>query len=328
MLDRIIVIAAAFLLDMICGDPHWLWHPVQRIGLIIKYVEAFLRRVFRINAEREADKIRKRVAGVIMVILVIAISLVPVCLILYLAGRINRYVRLGVEIIICYQMLAARSLCVESMKVYYALRDGTIEDARTAVSMIVGRDTASLNEEGVTKAAVETVAENTSDGEIAPLLYLAIGGPVLGFTYKAINTMDSMIGYKNERYLDFGRCAAKLDDIVNYIPARISAYCLFIAAAFMGKNYNARKAWHIYKRDRYQHASPNAAQTEAMCAGALGIRLAGDASYFGKVVKKPYLGDDTRPIVYEDILHMNHLAYGAAVFCLLVCAVIMAVVMI
>lgn len=326
MLDRIIVIVAAFLLDMICGDPHWLWHPVQGIGLIIKYVEAFLRSVFRINAEREADKIRKRVAGVIMVILVIAISLVPVCLILYLAGRINRYVRLGVEIIICYQMLAARSLCVESMKVYCALRDGTIEDARTAVSMIVGRDTASLNEEGVTKAAVETVAENTSDGVIAPLFYMALFGVYGAFVYKAINTMDSMTGYKNDRYIYFGTCAAKLDDIVNFIPARLGAL-LMVAASYL-TGLDGKGAWRIFKRDRYNHASPNSAQSEAVCAGALSVELAGDAYYFGKLYKKKTIGDHIRDICPEDIRRANKLMYVTSILMVVLCIAVIFVLMI
>lgn len=326
MLDRIIVIVAAFLLDMICGDPHWLWHPVQGIGLIIKYVEAFLRRVFWINAEREADKIRKRVAGVIMVILVIAISLVPVCLILYLAGRINRYVRLGVEIIICYQMLAARSLCVESMKVYYALRDGTIEDARTAVSMIVGRDTASLNEEGVTKAAVETVAENTSDGVIAPLFYMALFGVYGAFVYKAINTMDSMTGYKNDHYIYFGTCAAKLDDIANFIPARLGAL-LMVAASYL-TGLDGKGAWRIFKRDRYNHASPNSAQSEAVCAGALSVELAGDAYYFGKLYKKKTIGDHIRDICPEDIRRANKLMYVTSILMVILCIAVIFVLMI
>ena len=193
--------------------------------------------------------------------------------------------------------------------------------------MIVGRDTQNLSPTGVAKAAIETVAENTSDGEIAPMLYLALGGPILGLTYKAINTMDSMVGYKNDRYSDFGRCAAKLDDLVNFLPARISALCLWVASVFLGKDYDAKRAWRIYRRDRYQHASPNSAQTEAMAAGSLGIRLAGDASYFGKIVNKPTLGDATRAIVYEDILRMNRLAYGAAVFCLLLCLGIMGLIM-
>ena len=323
---HMIAFIGGFLLDLLLGDPYTFPHPVRLIGRFIAALENHF--LGKKGNEKEVAADKKRAYGCCVVLLVCLVTLCVTAGILAGAYWLHPVLGCAVELLMTYQALALRCLCKESKKVYRCLKRGTLEDARYAVSMIVGRDTNELSDIGVAKAAIETVAENTSDGEIAPLLYLAIGGPVLGFTYKAINTMDSMIGYKNERYLDFGRCAAKLDDIVNYIPARISAYCLFIAAVFMGKNYNARKAWHIYKRDRYQHASPNAAQTEAMCAGALGIRLAGDASYFGKVVKKPFLGDDTRPIVYEDILRMNHLAYGAAIFCLLVCTVIMAVVMI
>ena len=201
------------------------------------------------------------------------------------------------------------------MKVYEALKKDDLEGARYAVSMIVGRDTQVLDATGVAKAAVETVAENTSDGVIAPLIYLAIGGPILGFMYKAINTMDSMVGYKNDKYMYFGRCAAKLDDVVNYIPARISAL-LMIAASFLpGKAYDGKGAWRIWRRDRRKHASPNSAQTEAVCAGSLGVQLAGDASYFGKIVKKPTIGDALRPVEYEDIKRANGLLYRTAILC-------------
>lgn len=211
-----------------------------------------------------------------------------------------------------FQILATKSLRVESMKVYKCLKQDDIEAARRAVSMIVGRDTAVLDEVGVAKAAIETVAENTSDGVIAPMLYTALGGPVLGFLYKAVNTMDSMIGYKNDKYLYFGRVAAKLDDIVNYIPARISAYLMILAALSGGKSLDGRRAFKIYKRDNRKHASPNSAQTEAVCAGALGIQLAGDAVYFGKIVKKPYIGDACRRVEAEDIKRANRLMYRTA----------------
>lgn len=197
--------------------------------------------------------------------------------------------------------------------------------------MIVGRDTMELTQEGVAKAAVETVAENTSDGIIAPMIYTAIGGPVLGYVYKSINTMDSMVGYKNDRYMNFGRAAAKLDDIVNYIPARVSAVIMIEAAGILSvfsKKYDAKRAARIFKRDRYNHASPNSAQTEAVCAGALGLRLAGDASYFGKVVKKPYIGDEIRKIEKEDIVRANKLLYVSAFICELLCVIILGVVLI
>ncbi|MCR5607989.1 MAG: adenosylcobinamide-phosphate synthase CbiB, partial [Lachnospiraceae bacterium] len=230
-----------------------------------------------------------------------------------------------------YYILATKCLRVESMKVYDCLKSGSLEESRKAVSMIVGRDTACLNEEGITKAAIETVAENTSDGVIAPMIYTAIGGPVLGFIYKGINTMDSMIGYKNDKYINFGRAAAKLDDVVNYIPARISAISMicaaFICRIFGGTNiYSAKRAYNIFKRDRYNHKSPNSAQTESVCAGALGLKLAGDAVYFGKLVKKPFIGDETRKTEYEDIKRANNLMYITAVLCEIVCLLIMIVI--
>lgn len=185
------------------------------------------------------------------------------------------------------------------MKVCSALKEGDIEKARKAVSMIVGRDTAVLDRDGIARAAVETVAENTSDGVIAPFFFMAVFGPAGGFFYKAVNTMDSMVGYKNETYLLFGRAAAKLDDAVNWLPARLSGMLLTAAAGFFREWME--NAWRIFKRDRFNHASPNSAQGEAACAGALHLRLAGDAWYFGTLYKKPYIGDDDRPIRPDDI---------------------------
>lgn len=239
--------------------------------------------------------------------------------ILYLAYHISFYLGLAVESFMCYQILATKSLKVESDRVYQEIQTGDIARARKAVSMIVGRDTQNLTIEGVTKAAVETVAENTSDGVIAPLFYMVIGGALLGFGYKAVNTMDSMVGYKNDRYLYFGRTAAKLDDIVNYIPARISALLMVVSCFLCGKEFDGKRAWYIFKRDRCKHASPNSAQTEAVCAGALGIRLAGNASYFGKIVEKPYIGDAERAVETEDIKRADRLLYATAILCEAIC---------
>lgn len=323
MTDRIIVLVTAFILDMIIGDPHWLWHPVQGIGRLIEYTEQLLRRVFALREEREADRGKKKVAGGILVILVLLPSVLVPMLILYAAERIHPYVRLAAEIVLCYQMLAMKSLRVESMKVYHALMKQDIEGARQAVSMIVGRDTEKLSEEGITKAAVETVAENTSDGVIAPLIYMALFGACGAFFYKAVNTMDSMIGYKNDKYIYLGMIAAKLDDVVNYIPARLSALFMIVVSGVLGMN--AKQAWRIYKRDRYQHASPNSAQTEAVCAGALTIQLAGDAYYFGELYHKPVIGDADRPILPEDIRSANRLMYGTSILTLLVAVIVLAV---
>ena len=298
---------AGFVLDLLIGDPHFFPHPVRWIGnLISGLTEKLLK-------EEDAPE-RKRKAGLVTVVIVIAISVSITALILHISYTFNTYLGIIIEAIITYQCLAAKSLYTESMKVYYGLQD-SLEAGREAVSMIVGRDTASLDEQGVTKAAVETVAENTSDGVIAPMLYLAIGGPVLGICYKAINTMDSMIGYKNDKYMDFGRYAAKLDDIVNFLPARISAWLMIFSCHFLGKDYSASEAKRIFKRDRFNHASPNSAQTESVCAGALGLQLAGPASYFGKVVEKKYIGDKSREICLEDIKRANHLMFATSFIC-------------
>ena len=230
--------------------------------------------------------------------------------ILYLAYHISFYLGLAVESFMCYQILATKSLKVESDRVYIALKDKGLEAGRKAVSMIVGRDTQNLTEEGVTKAAVETVAENTSDGVIAPLFYMLIGGAVLGFTYKAINTMDSMVGYKNDKYQWFGTAAAKLDDVVNFIPARVSAVLMILAAYLTGMD--GKNAARIFRRDRFNHKSPNSAQTEAVMAGALDVQLAGDAWYFGKLHKKPTIGDPVREMELLDIRRSHKLLYGTA----------------
>jgi adenosylcobinamide-phosphate synthase len=183
--------------------------------------------------------------------------------------------------------------------------------------MIVGRDTQNLKESGIIKAAVETVAENTSDGSIAPLFYMVIGGAGLGFFYKAVNTMDSMVGYKNERYLYFGKVAARMDDLLNYIPARMSAYLMILGTAFT--NNSTKNAWKIYRRDRYNHASPNSAHTEAVVAGALEVQLAGDAYYFGKLYPKKTIGDDIRPAEVDDIKRANELLYITAALGMILC---------
>lgn len=294
-----------FILDFLFGDPVWLYHPIRLIGALIAFLEKQFRRICK------DQKNAQFVAGGALWILVVLVSVVVPCLFLYAAGRVHPVLRFLLESFWCWQLLAAKGLKQESMKVYAEVKKGDLPGARKAVSMIVGRDTQCLDEAGVVKAAVETVAENTSDGVTAPLLFMMIGGAPLGFFYKAVNTMDSMIGYKDEKYLYLGRCAAKMDDVLNYIPARLSAF-LMIAASWVLK-MDARGAWRIYLRDRRKHASPNSAQTEAVCAGALQIRLAGDAWYFGKLYKKDYIGDDIRPVEAEDIPRADRLMYGTAV---------------
>lgn len=306
IVSSLIAVIIGFILDLIFGDPYSLPHPVRFIGNLISFLERFLR-----------GKIKSEyVSGVILSIIVITISTGIPLLILIVAQYISPYLRLVIESFMCYQILATASLKKESMKVYYSLDKGDLNEARKNLSMIVGRDVESLDEKNVAKAAVETVAENTSDGIIAPLVFMIIGGAPLGFLYKSINTMDSMIGYKNEKYINFGRFAAKLDDVVNYIPSRISAYIMIISSFLLRMNYKG--SIKVYKRDRYNHASPNSAQTESVCAGALSIQLAGDAYYFGKLYKKPTIGDDLRPINKRDIVLSNKLMYATAIISLII----------
>lgn len=294
-----------FVLDFLFGDPHFIYHPVRLMGALISLLE----RGARHGAGRNPKALLAAGAGIWIVTAGCAVAIS--WLLLYVAQLIHPGLRFLLESFWCYQLLAARSLKQESMKVYKELKKGNLEGARKAVSMIVGRDTQSLDETGVIKAAVETVAENTSDGVTAPLLFMMLGGAPLGFFYKAANTMDSMLGYKDERYLYLGRCAAKLDDVLNYLPSRLSAALMIAAAWLLGMD--GRGAARIYKRDRRKHASPNSAQTEAVCAGALQLRLAGDAHYFGKLYKKEYIGDDIRAAEPEDIARANRLMYGTAV---------------
>ena len=305
MYYHMIAFLAGFLLDLLIGDPHWLYHPVRLIGNLIAFLEKILRKIFP-----KTDK-GELAAGTVEVILVCLLSGGIPFLMLHILYGISVWAGFALETFWCYQLLATKSLKTESMKVYDRLKNGTLDEARYAVSMIVGRDTQSLTEEGVTKAAVETVAENASDGVIAPMLYMAIGGVWLMFLYKGINTMDSMLGYKNDKYLYFGRCAAKLDDVANFIPARLSGWLMVAASGLTG--FNWKNAARIYRRDRRNHASPNSAQTEAAMAGALGVQLAGNAFYFGKLYEKPTIGDPDRTVEYEDIPRANRILYGTAV---------------
>ena len=281
MLYHSIAFFLGFLLDLILGDPYWLPHPIRLIGnLIVALEKRFLSKETKGKEHKEQEKSERR-RGTLLVFIVLSVTFAVTAFLVIGTYLLHPYLGVAVETIMTYQILAVKCLKVESMKVYQSLTKEGIEEARKAVAMIVGRDTAVLDGTGVAKAAIETVAENTSDGVIAPMLYTALGGPVLGFLYKAVNTMDSMIGYKNEKYLNFGRTAAKLDDVCNYLPSRISAYLMIAAAYLGGSDFSGKGAYRIYKRDRRNHASPNSAQTESVCAGALGIQLAGDAVYFG-----------------------------------------------
>ena len=303
-----------FFLDLLIGDPHGMPHPVVYIGKLIDVTEKGMRKMFPKTVRGE------NFAGAAVWLIVVTVSAGIPLLVLHLAYGANCWLGLLLETILCAQILATKSLKTESMKVYQALQTGDLSKARYAVSMIVGRDTQYLDEAGVTRAAVETVAENTSDGIIAPMLFLAIGGAPLGFFYKAVNTMDSMLGYVEMPYKNVGLVPAKMDDVFNYIPARISAFLMLAAGGFLGMD--VKNGWKIFKRDRYNHSSPNSAQTESVCAGLLGLRLAGDAWYHGVLHKKKFIGDALREIEPEDIPRACRLLYGTSFLGLLVfCAV-------
>ena len=316
------------MLDLLIGDPHFIPHPVRLIGSLISFCDKRLNCDAGYNISEKKINLIKYKRGMLLAFTVIIATFAISVIIIVAAYSINLYAGVIAEAVMTWQILATKCLRVESMRVYDALRTDGVDAGRRAVSMIVGRDTSVLDAAGVTRAAVETIAENTSDGVIAPMLYTAIGGPVLGFVYKAVNTMDSMLGYKNDKYMYFGRFAARLDDVVNFIPARISAY-LMIAAAFIGgRQFDGKNAYRIFKRDRFNHASPNSAQTESVCAGALRVQLAGDAVYFGKLVKKKYIGDGLREIEYEDIKRANRLMYITAFLCELLSVAVMSLVLI
>lgn len=294
-----IALFLGILVDLVIGDPKGWPHPVIAIGWLIAHLERSLRRLF------PETKRGERLAGIVLTVMVVGISILLPAAVLWCSYRLHPMAGILVEAWFCGRLLAAKSLKTESIKVAYALEREGLAVGRQAVSMIVGRDTERLDEAGVIRAAVETVAENTSDGVIAPLLFMAFFGGTGGFFYKAVNTMDSMVGYKNDIYQYFGTAAAKWDDFVNFIPARVSAVMMTAASFFCGRKM--REAWRIFRRDRFCHASPNSAQTEAVMAGALQIQLAGEAWYFGKKYQKPTIGDDIRPVELADIARSNRL---------------------
>ncbi len=322
LIYHMFALAAAIILDAVIGDPHALPHPIRAIGRLITALEAGL-------YPKEADQADTSVypaRGRMLWIIVMAVTATATSAAIIIPYMLYPPAGFIVEIILTFYILAAGSLRNESMGVYDALPD--INAAKGRLSMIVGRDTDRLDEAGVVRAAVETVAENTSDGVLAPLIYTAIGGPVLGMLYKAVNTMDSMLGYHNSRYEYFGRFAAKCDDIANFVPSRLSALFMILSVPFAAlrermKVYGMKRAYGIWRRDRLNHKSPNSAQTESVCAGALGIRLGGDNYYGGELVSKPFIGDDTRPIEKEDIKRAIRLMFSAEILCTAVIMLIM-----
>ena len=303
-----LAIALGFVLDWIFGDPQGMWHPVCAIGSLISKTEKLLRRLFPATPRGE------KIAGVFLWIIVCGLSLAVPLAVLFLLGRVSKWLAFAAETLFCYQIFARKCLVDAGVHVRAAL-EKSLDDGRRAVSMYVGRDTAALTEEGVIKATVETIAENATDGVVAPMIFLLVGGAPLGFLYKAVNTLDSMVGYHNDRYENFGWFSAKMDDLFNFSPARVTAACMVAGAGML--KFDSRNARRIFQRDRFKHKSPNSAQTESVCAGALHIQLGGNAPYFGKMVRKPTIGDDDRAIVKSDIGRASDLMTTAAVFALL-----------
>ena len=306
-----IPLLAGFLLDLILGDPHALPHPVRLIGKLISTLEKGFRKAFSSHLV---------FGGAALSAAVLALSFGVSFAVIFVCYKINFWIGICAESILCYYLIAAKSLKNESMKVYKSFQKNDLEGARNAVSMIVGRDTEPLDRDGIIRAAVETVAENTSDGVTAPMIFIAFFGAPGGFFYKAANTLDSMIGYKNERYLQLGKFAAKLDDVLNFLPSRITALVMIISSFLL--RFDGKNAFKIWRRDRKKHASPNSAQTESVCAGALRVRLAGDAFYFGELHKKEFIGDDLRSIENEDIRRANGLMYLTSTIILVLCCTI------
>lgn len=309
-METALAVFLAFILDAIFGDPYKLPHPVRFIGNLIHFLEKILRKVF-------SGKSGEIFGGAILMLLTVSISFIMPFAILYLLRSVNAYAAFALEVFWCYQIFAAKSLKKESMRVYNCIKENDLKSSRKYLSWIVGRDTENLDFRQITKAVVETVAENTSDGVIAPMIFMIIGGAPLGFLYKAVNTLDSMVGYKNEKYINFGKVSALTDDVFNFFPARITGILFAVSSFFLG--FDGKNAFKIFKRDRFNHASPNSAQCESACAGALNIQLAGDAYYFGELYKKKTIGDDIRPIEADDIKKSIRLMYGASVLCLCIC---------
>lgn len=335
LMRRLIIISTGVFADILIGDPKTLPHPVMGAGRICSLTESALRKGLRLSDRREEDRGKKLAAGVLLVCAVLLFSVAPPAALFWFSGKIHPVLPAVMEAVLAWQIPALHSLVRAAEDVRRPLEEGKTEEAREAVSMIVGRDTASLDEEGIVKAAVETVAENTSDGVIAPLFYMLLFGVLGGWVYKVINTMDSMTGYRNDRYLYLGRAAARLDDAANFIPARIAGIAMtagaFLCGLFSGKyggfrGYDGRNAWRILRRDARKHASPNAGYTEAACAGALHVALGGDAFYFGELHKKAVLGDPDRDVEVRDIRRAEILsaAASAAVFAAGAAALILA----
>lgn len=308
----VIILLLSSMLDFIFGDPLKIPHPIVYIGKLISGFEKILSPD---STKRDMPK------GVLIFIFTVIISFVIPFVVLLILYRISFWLGFILEIFWSFQILAARTLSTEAYKVKKYLDEGNIKEARRALSMIVGRDTSQLTEEDITKAVVETVSENTTDGIVSPLIAIAIGGAPLGFAYKAVNTLDSMIGYKSEKYFFFGKASAILDDVVNYLPARLTGISMCFASALIS-GLSAKGAWRVMMRDHAKHASPNGGWTEGATAGALGVRLGGDATYFGVLYKKASLGDSKRNIEAGDIARATKLMWVSSIIVLILLVII------
>lgn len=292
------LLLAACCLDLLCGDPRWLPHPVVAIGHLISRCEEAL----------YAGRWSKRLGGLLLVASVLGVVGLLSWLALALAGALHPWLGGLLAVWLAYTCLALRELHRQSLAVIEELEQGDLIQARAALAMIVGRETAQLDEQGILRACLETVAENSSDGIVAPLVYLGLGGPVAGLLYKAVNTMDSMVGYRNDRYREFGMVAARLDDLANWLPARLTGLLMVAASGLLG--LNAGQAWRVMWRDAGKHASPNAGYPEAAAAGALGVQLGGPARYFGVAVDKPSFGEPGQLLSVAHYRKMVYLMYA------------------
>ena len=323
----IVAIVLGFVLDLIFGDPHWLIHPVQIIGWFISFLKELIWRIlyhcdYKTMRKRKKHRhnILEMIFGFFMAVLIVVGTYIVIWQILEFAAMIHPILKCVIETLMIYQIFATKSLRTESMKVYKKLKAGKLKAARRELSYLVGRDTQELSKEEIIKADIETIAENIADGVIAPMFFVAIGGAPLGFAYKAANTLDSMVGYRNKEFKNIGFASAKFDDIWNFIPARLAAFLMVMASGVL--KLDMGNAWRIFKRDRYNHLSPNSAQTEAVAAGALGLQLGGTHNYFGKPVVKPTIGDDLRRARPEDIRITNNILYVSAILNLMVSVLI------
>ena len=310
-LTLVIKIWIAYILDLIFGDPQNIIHPVQIIGKIISLGEKIL-------LKEKSGSRYKFFAGIILNIFVVSITYGLTCLI-YKSSKISGVFTL-IEIYLMYTIFSINSLAREGNRVYNILKEGNIERARKDLSYLVSRDTGTMDEKMIIRSTMETISENTVDGIVAPMLYMFLGGLPLSITYKAINTFDSMVGYKNEKYMDFGKFSAKLDDVANFIPARITGILIVIASMILGYDY--KNSLKIFIRDRKNHSSPNSGHAEAGVAGALGVQFGGRVSYFGKEVDKPVIGDKAKDFELEDIKKNIKIMYAASFLSLVVFSVI------